>query len=160
MAVKLRLARYGAKKYAYYRIVAADARARRDGRFLEQIGTYNPNHKPESVTLRADRIAHWLSVGAQPTDTVKNLFKRHLNADGTAKVVVPAPAVVATPKPAAAKTAAAPKAAPAPVAEAPAAEAAQAPPAAEAPVVPAVEAPVVPAVEAPAAEASAEPVAE
>ena len=81
--VKLRLARYGAKKYAYYRIVAADQRARRDGRFLEQIGTYNPNHNPASVTLKHDRVHHWLSVGAQPTDTVKNLLKVHLQAPAT-----------------------------------------------------------------------------
>jgi small subunit ribosomal protein S16 len=78
MAVKLRLARYGAKKYAYYRIVAADERARRDGRFLEQVGTYNPNHAPASVTLKHDRVTYWLGVGAQPTDTVKNLLGRHL----------------------------------------------------------------------------------
>lgn len=78
MAVKLRLARYGAKKYAYYRIVAADQRARRDGRFLEQVGTYNPNIKPAAVTLKHERIQHWLSVGAQPTDTVKNLLSTHL----------------------------------------------------------------------------------
>ena len=55
MAVKLRLARHGAKKFAYYRIVAADVRERRDGRFLEQVGTYNPNEKPEKVTLKTDR---------------------------------------------------------------------------------------------------------
>jgi len=78
MSVKLRLARYGAKKYAYYRIVAADVRARRDGRFLEQVGTYNPNLKPAQVTLKAERVRHWLNVGAQPTDTVKTLLNQHL----------------------------------------------------------------------------------
>jgi len=78
MAVTLRLARYGAKKYAYYRLVAADQRAPRDGRFLETLGTYNPNLDPPAVDLKADRINHWLSVGAQPSDTVRNLLKKNL----------------------------------------------------------------------------------
>lgn len=78
MAVKLRLARYGAKKHAYYRIVAAEERARRDGRFLEQVGTYDPNQVPVKVVLKQDRIKHWLGVGALPTDTVRNLLSRHL----------------------------------------------------------------------------------
>lgn len=90
MAVKLRLARYGAKKYAYYRIVAADGRARRDGRFLEQLGTYNPNHSPASVTLKAERVQYWLGVGAQPTDTVKNLLSKHL-AGAAAPAAPPTP---------------------------------------------------------------------
>ena len=80
MAVKLRLARYGGKKNAYYRIVAADGRAPRDGRFLEQVGTYNPLKDPADVTLKQDRVQHWLSVGAQPTDTVRNLLDKHLEA--------------------------------------------------------------------------------
>ena len=74
MSVKLRLARFGAKKHAYYRIIAADESARRDGRFLEQVGTYDPNEKPAKITVKADRIQHWLSVGAKPTDTVRNLL--------------------------------------------------------------------------------------
>ena len=78
MAVKLRLARYGGKKNAYYRIVAADARAPRDGSFLEQIGTYNPLKAPSSVTLKEERVKHWLNVGAQPTTTVRNLLNKHL----------------------------------------------------------------------------------
>ena len=80
MAVKLRLARYGSKKRAYYRIVAADGRKSRDGRFLEQIGTYDPGTEPEAVTLNEERINYWLGVGAQPSHTVKNLLSRHLNA--------------------------------------------------------------------------------
>ena len=76
MSVKLRLARYGAKKHAYYRIVAADESARRDGRFLEQVGTYDPNVKPAKVNVKADRIQHWLSVGAQPTATVRTLLAK------------------------------------------------------------------------------------
>ncbi len=80
MAVKIRLARAGAKKRPFYRIVAADVRSPRDGRFLEKLGTYDPNAEPSRVELRADRIQHWISVGAQPTDTVRRLLKRHLPA--------------------------------------------------------------------------------
>ena len=73
MALSLRLSRGGAKKRPYYRIVVADARSPRDGRFIEKIGTYNPllaKDSPERVKLDADRAKHWLSVGAQPTDRV------------------------------------------------------------------------------------------
>ena len=84
MAVKLRLARYGAKKHAYYRIIAADESARRDGRFLEHVGTYDPGANPAKVTLKADRVQHWLARGAQPTDTVRTLLARHLNAPAQA----------------------------------------------------------------------------
>jgi small subunit ribosomal protein S16 len=83
MAIKLRLARYGGKKHAFYRLVAADERARRDGRFLEQLGTYDPNQRPAAVRLKADRVKHWLSVGAQPSETVGKLLKDHLNAPAT-----------------------------------------------------------------------------
>ena len=73
MAVKLRLSRGGSKKRPFYRIVAADERAPRDGRFIERLGTYNPllpkDHE-ERVILKTDRIQHWLSVGAKPTDRV------------------------------------------------------------------------------------------
>src|SRR5204863_368173 len=70
MALAIRLTRGGAKKRPYYRIVVADSRAPRDGRFIEKLGTYNPllaKDSPERVTLDADRISHWLSVGAQPS---------------------------------------------------------------------------------------------
>src|SRR6478752_4997592 len=73
MAVSIRLARGGAKKRPYYRIVVADSRNARDGRFIEKVGTYNPllaKDSPERVKLDADRISHWLSVGAQPSDRV------------------------------------------------------------------------------------------
>jgi small subunit ribosomal protein S16 len=73
MAVSIRLARGGAKKRPYYRIVVADSRNARDGRFIEKVGTYNPllaKDSPERVKLDADRIQHWLSVGAQPSDRV------------------------------------------------------------------------------------------
>lgn len=80
MSIKLRLARYGGKKHAFYRLVAADSRARRDGRFLEQIGTYDPNTAPAAVRLKADRIKHWIGLGAQPSETVAKLLKDHLTA--------------------------------------------------------------------------------
>jgi small subunit ribosomal protein S16 len=73
MAVSIRLARGGAKKRPYYRIVVADSRNARDGRFIEKVGTYNPllaKDSPERVKLDADRISHWLAVGAQPSDRV------------------------------------------------------------------------------------------
>ncbi len=79
MAVKLRLARFGAKKSPFYRIVAAESRARRDGRFLEQLGTYDPRTEPAKVTLVAERVQYWLGVGAKPTPTVQNLLDRNLN---------------------------------------------------------------------------------
>src|SRR4051812_34212972 len=73
MALAIRLTRGGAKKRPYYRIVVADSRAPRDGRFIEKLGSYNPllaKDSPERVKLDADRISHWLSVGAQPSDRV------------------------------------------------------------------------------------------
>lgn len=75
MAVKIRLARHGAKKAPYYRIVVADARARRDGRYIEQIGTYNPCTTPATVTLDLEAVDKWVSEGAQPTDTVARLIE-------------------------------------------------------------------------------------
>ena len=77
MSVKIRLARGGAKKRPYYRVVVADARAPRDGDFIEKIGTYNPLLKKDDenrVTFKVDRVEHWLSHGAQPTDRVANLL--------------------------------------------------------------------------------------
>ena len=76
MATKIRLQRGGHKGYAVYRIVAADARAPRDGRFIEKIGMYNPNTNPATVNLNFDRALYWLEVGAQPTDTVRNILSR------------------------------------------------------------------------------------
>lgn len=77
MAVAIRLSRGGAKKRPYYRIVVSDSRAPRDGKYLEQIGTYNPllaKDNPERVKLDEDRARHWLSVGAQPSDRVHRFF--------------------------------------------------------------------------------------
>ena len=76
MATKIRLQRGGRKGYAVYRIVIADARAPRDGRFTEKIGSYNPNTNPATVDLNFDRALYWLEVGAQPTDTVRNILSR------------------------------------------------------------------------------------
>lgn len=80
MAVKIRLARTGAKKRPYYRIVATDARAPRDGRFLEKLGTYDPTADPSRVVLDRARIEYWLGTGAKPTETVARLLKRHASA--------------------------------------------------------------------------------
>jgi small subunit ribosomal protein S16 len=85
MAVKLRLARHGAKKAPYYRIVAAEDTARRDGRFLDHVGVYDPTTTPVTVRLKPARVRHWLSVGARPTDTVGQLLRDHLtNAEASA----------------------------------------------------------------------------
>lgn len=74
--VKLRLKRMGAKKRPSYRIIATESRSPRDGRFIESIGFYDPLTDPATVTLKEDRVKHWLSVGAQPSDTVRSLFVR------------------------------------------------------------------------------------
>ena len=74
--VRLRLRRIGAKKQPSYRVVAADKESPRDGRFLEALGHYNPRTEPATITLKEDRIFHWLSVGAQPSDAVARLFNQ------------------------------------------------------------------------------------
>ncbi|MDD5186429.1 MAG: 30S ribosomal protein S16 [Paludibacter sp.] len=85
MPVKIRLQRHGRKGYAYYHIVIADSRAPRDGKFIERIGSYNPNTNPATIDLKFEKALHWLQVGAQPTDTTRNilssegvLMKKHL----------------------------------------------------------------------------------
>jgi len=85
MPAKIRLQRHGRKGYAYYHIVIADSRAPRDGKFIERIGSYNPNTNPATVDLKFDRALYWLTTGAQPTDTTRNilsaegvLLKKHL----------------------------------------------------------------------------------
>lgn len=75
MAVKLRLARRGAKKAPFYHVVATDSRNPRDGKFNEEIGTYDPNFSPARVTLKQDRLEHWLRVGAKPSATVRQIIK-------------------------------------------------------------------------------------
>ena len=76
MAVRIRLQRHGRKKRPFYRLVAADARAQRDGRFLERLGHYNPLTDPAEVVIDEDRVLKWLKRGAQPSDTAKNLLSQ------------------------------------------------------------------------------------
>lgn len=76
MATKIRLQRHGRKNYAFYPIVIADSRAPRDGRFIERIGSYNPNTNPATITLNFERALYWVNVGAQPTDTVRNILSQ------------------------------------------------------------------------------------
>lgn len=85
MAVRIRLARHGRKGYAFYHIVVADSRAPRDGRFIERIGSYNPNTNPATIVLDSEKALEWLNNGAQPTDTCRSilskegvLLKKHL----------------------------------------------------------------------------------
>lgn len=76
MAVKIRLKRIGAKKSPFYRVVVADSRFPRDGRFIEEIGTYNPMTNPSAFHIDAEKAQKWLKNGAQPTDTVRSLMKK------------------------------------------------------------------------------------
>ncbi|MBR3438506.1 MAG: 30S ribosomal protein S16 [Clostridia bacterium] len=76
MAVKIRLRRMGAKKKPYYHIVVADSRYPRDGRFIEEIGTYNPISQPAEIKVDLEKASQWIANGAQPTDTVKELLKK------------------------------------------------------------------------------------
>ncbi len=77
MAVKIRLRRIGAKKAPFYRVVVADSRYPRDGRFIEEIGTYDPLTEPATFKVDADKVKQWIGTGAQPTDTVKSLLKKN-----------------------------------------------------------------------------------
>ena len=76
MAVKLRLKRMGAKKKPFYRVVAADSRSPRDGKFIETVGTYNPLTSPAEIKLNKEEIMKWLNNGAEPTDTVRNILSK------------------------------------------------------------------------------------
>jgi small subunit ribosomal protein S16 len=76
MATKIRLARAGAKKRPFYQVVVADERSRRDGRFIENMGTYDPTKNPAVVKLNEEKIIAWLGKGAQPTDTVRQILKK------------------------------------------------------------------------------------
>lgn len=103
MAVKIRLRRVGAKKQPAYRIVAADSRAPRDGRFIEILGAYNPLTSPPTITIHTERVLHWLKTGAQPTEVVKKmLVSRGVWALFSGEpmpepVVAPAPVIAAAP---------------------------------------------------------------
>lgn len=81
MAVKIRLARHGAKKAPYYRVVVADSRARRDGRYIEQVGTYNPCVHPAAINMDIEKIDEWIGKGAIPTDTVARLIESQRKND-------------------------------------------------------------------------------
>ena len=76
MAVKIRLRRMGAKKSPFYRVVVADSRFPRDGRFIEEIGTYDPMREPAEIKIDAEKAKAWIATGAQPTDTVRYLLKK------------------------------------------------------------------------------------
>ena len=76
MSIKIRLARHGAKKRPFYRIVVAEIESPRDGRFLETVGTYNPVKDPAEVVVQNERVKYWMEQGATPTDTVKSLLKK------------------------------------------------------------------------------------
>ncbi len=84
MSVKIRLTRKGTKKKPFYRIVAADIEAPRDGKFLEALGTYDPMQDPAVITLKQDRVDYWLGEGAKPTTTVQSILKKQSAADATA----------------------------------------------------------------------------
>lgn len=99
MAVRIRLTRLGKKKQPAYRVVVADGRAPRDGRYIEQIGRYDPRHEPSVIEIDAERASYWLSRGAQPSDPVRRL----LEVAGVVAVPVQAPVAVAEGKAAEAK---------------------------------------------------------
>src|SRR5688572_26373751 len=105
MAVSIRLRREGAKNRPYYKVVVADSRSPRDGKFIEILGTYDPKKPDHNSTLKLDRIDHWLSKGAQPSDTVRSLIKKNKKQAPSAE-----PAAAAPPAPATEETAAAPTA--------------------------------------------------
>src|SRR5207248_5727068 len=121
MAVAIRLRREGALNRPYFKVVVADARSPRDGKFIEIVGTYDPKKAGQNSTLKLDRIEHWISKGAQPSDTVRSLIKKTKNPEAAAKKAAAKAAKKAAPNPA-----------PAAVAPEPAAEAAPATPTAPA----------------------------
>jgi small subunit ribosomal protein S16 len=139
MAVSIRLRREGAKNRPYYKVVVADSRSPRDGKFIEIIGTYDPKKPDHNSTLKLDRIDHWISKGAQPSDTVRSLIKKNKKqaaappAEGAVPAEAPPPAETAPPESSAEEASA-----PAPADEAPAAPAAEeSAPAEETPAAPA-----------------------
>jgi small subunit ribosomal protein S16 len=129
MSVRVRLTRVGSKKNPIWRVVVADQRSPRDGRFIEAIGHYNPQTEPSTIRIDEERLQHWLARGAQPTGTVKQLVKAHakgISADPRTSPAppVPEPAPAAEAEPAEAEEAAeAPAADAEPSVEAPAADA-------------------------------------
>src|SRR6202045_4179319 len=91
MAVSIRLRREGARNRPYYKVVVADSRSPRDGKFIELIGTYDPKKPDHNSTLKLDRIDHWISQGAQPSDTVRSLIKKNKTKSASAPPEVAAP---------------------------------------------------------------------
>ena len=126
MAVAIRLRREGALNRPYFKVVVADKRSPRDGKFIEIVGTYDPKKRGLNSTLKLERIEYWISKGAQPSDTVRSLIKKNKNPEAAAKKATAAEAKKAAKPKAAAKT----EAAPAPAAEAAAAPEPTPPPAA------------------------------
>jgi len=127
MAVAIRLRREGALNRPYFKVVVADKRSPRDGKFIEIVGTYDPKKRGNNSTLKLDRVEYWISKGAQPSDTVRSLIKKNKNPEAAAKKAAAVEAKkAAKPKPAA-ETEEAPAAAEAPTPEAPAASAPAAP---------------------------------
>ena len=122
MAVRVRLTRVGSKKNAMWRVVVADQRSPRDGRFIEMIGHYNPQTEPSQIVIDRERLDHWLRQGAQPSDTVQKLMRAKNSEPGAAKTAPPAPVAdtAAEAEPAATEAEAQPAEAAAPEAEAPA----------------------------------------
>ena len=113
MAVAIRLRREGALNRPYYKIVVADKRSPRDGKFIEIIGTYDPKKPDHNSTLKLDRIEHWMSKGAQPSDTVRSLIKKNRKQTAAAPAEESAAAPAPVEEPAAAPAADEPAAAPA-----------------------------------------------
>src|SRR6202051_2680227 len=118
MAVAIRLRREGALNRPYFKVVVADKRSPRDGKFIEIVGTYDPKKAGQNSTLKLDRIEHWISKGAQPSDTVRSLIKKIKNPEAAAKKEAAAAAkkaaIAAKPAPAPAPVETEPAAAPAP----------------------------------------------
>lgn len=105
MAVSIRLRREGAKNRPYYKVVVADSRSPRDGKFIEILGTYDPKKPDHNSTLKLDRIDHWISKGAQPSDTVRSLIKKNKKQAPSAQTEETPPAAPAAEEPAAAPAA-------------------------------------------------------
>jgi small subunit ribosomal protein S16 len=97
MAVSIRLRREGAKNRPYYKVVVADSRSPREGKFIEIVGTYDPKKPDHNSTLKLDRIEHWISKGAQPSDTVRSLIKKNKKQAASAPAEAAAPAAPAAP---------------------------------------------------------------
>jgi small subunit ribosomal protein S16 len=111
MAVAIRLRREGALNRPYFKVVVTDTRSPRDGKFIEIVGTYDPKKAGQNSTLKLDRIEHWISKGAQPSDTVRSLIKKTKNPEAAAKKAAAAAAKKAAPAPKPAPAPAAPVAA-------------------------------------------------